>query len=223
MKKKKPTSRFERLPVVVLYQEDIEELASILDADSKVSFELDDIIYESIDELRDHKGEVLRQFEIRAKTTSKDRGYDDASVSFDDDCVRLSCSATQELSFWRAKEFLLEKRSWLGRIPDLLWFILSVILPILVLGVVPLFGQLLLQSAMGQFAFWIYVVIIIVGIFTWASGRFHTRRNLIFLKRQHEHAGILKRYESHIVRAVIGLVVGMVGGILGYLIRLFQD
>ena len=60
------------------------------------------------------------------------------------------------------------------------------------------------------------VYIVVVAAF---AGLVKIHRNLLFLKKRHEHAGFFRRNESHIVKAGIGLVAG----ILGYVIRLLQE
>ena len=221
MKKKEPTVRWERLPVVVLYQGDIEELASILKKteNSTVSFELGDTVYDTLAELREHQGEVLREFEIVVKTHSDDIGYERADVSFKSDYVSLTCGATQELSFRRAREFLKAKCRWMGKVPDSLWIVLSLPLPLLVLSALPIVALSLSTSPLSRFVLWVSIIVSVVGLVALFSERVRIRRNLLFLKKHHEHAGFLKRHESHIVKSGIGLVFG----ILGYLIRLFQD
>ena len=221
MKKKKPTGRIEQLPVVVLYQGDIEELASILkeEESSPVSFELGDTVYDTLDELREHQGEMLREFAIVVETRSDDFRYERAYVSFEGDHVWLCCSPTQELSFLRAREFLKARRRWMSKAPDALWPVLSLLLPLLVLSTLLTVTLRLYTSPFGGFMFWVMIIVYVVGMIAVFSDRVRIRRNLLFLKKRHEHVGFVKRHESHIVKYGIGII----SGILGYLIRLLQD
>ena len=131
MKKKEPRHHTERLPVVVLYEGDINELASILHTSesSTVSFEKGDTIYESLDELRELQGEVLHDFNLVVETHSDEIGYTHSSVNFKSDHVMLSCNSTHELPFRQAIDFFKARRRWMAKVPDSLWFFMGLLFP----------------------------------------------------------------------------------------------
>ena len=111
MKKKATTAHSELLPVVVLYEGDIDALISILSTSENptVSFEHGDTVYETLAELREHQGEVLRDLTLRVEArNTADRVLfpSDLSVSFWKSFVQLYCDAAHELEFRQATEFL---------------------------------------------------------------------------------------------------------------------
>ena len=220
MKKKEPRHHTERLPVVVLYEGDINELASILHTSesSTVSFEKGDTIYESLDELRELQGEVLYDFNLVVETHSDEIGYTHSSVNFKSDHVMLSCNSTHELSFRQATDFLKARRRWTAKVPDPLWEIMYFLfLPaaffLMYAALVPA------GYVSGPFRFVVFsfsVCIFLVSVLVWLA-KIHS--NLIFLKKRHEHAGFFRRNEAHIVKAGIGLIFG----ILGYVLRMLLE
>ena len=118
--------------MVVLYESDITDLVSILqdtEENLTVEFERGDTIYETLDELRGHQGEVLHDFKLTVKTNdeiSRPR----ASVSFESDYVGLSCNGpAQELPFRQAIDFLKARRRWMAKVPDSLWFFMGLLFP----------------------------------------------------------------------------------------------
>ena len=206
--------------MVVLYESDITDLVSIFqdtEENLTVEFERGDTIYETLDELRELEGEVFHDFKLTVETTdeiSRPR----ASVSFESDYVGLSCNGpAQELPFRQAIDFLKARRRWMAKVPDSLWsFMDFLFLPaafFLIYAALVYAGYasepLLLVVSLGVCIFLVYALGRLVKI----------HRNLLFLKKRHEHAGFFRRNESHIVKAGIGLVAG----ILGYVIRLLQE
>ena len=179
-----------------------------------MEFERGDTIYETLDELRGHQGEVLHDFKLTVKTNdeiSRPR----ASVSFESDYVGLSCNGpAQELPFRQAIDFLKARRRWMAKVPDSLWFFMGLVFP--PAGFVLIYAALFYAGYVpSRFFVWVLFGVYIV-VSAAVSGRVKIHRNLIFLKKRHEHAGFFRRNESHIVKAGIGLIFG----ILGYVIRM---
>ena len=223
MKKKEPTTYTELLPVVVLYEGDIDGLISILrtSEESTVSFEHGDTVYETLAELREYQGEVLRDLTLRIETHNDADGFThptDVSFSkyFLSHRVSLSVDSAHELQFRRAIEYLkARRRRILGN--DFLWIFVQTCLFVL-----PVFGYLHIRIYFDPSP-QRFIILLGIGVLWAASVLFFTqvnfRRNLIVLKKRHEHASFFRRNESQIVRAGFGLA----GGILGYVIRLLQE
>ena len=206
--------------MVVLYESDITDIVSIFqdtEENLTVEFERGDTIYETLDELRELEGEVLHDFNLTVKANDE-ISWPRASVSFESDYVGLSCNGpAQELPFRQAIDFLKARRRWMAKVPDPLWSFMDFLF--LPAALFLIYAALVYAGyASGPLLF---VVSFGVCIFLVSAlgGLVKIRRNLLFLKKRHEHAGFFRRNESHIVKAGIGLVAG----ILGYVIRLLQE
>ena len=227
MKKKNPPWRHTTvLPLVVLYEGDIDDLVSILrtSENSTVSFNHGDTVYETLAELREHQGEVLRELSLEVETRVVDNDVAEftthstqqSSVSLESNKpVILSCDSAHELQFRQATDFLKARRRWILD-NDYLWAFVAVCL--IVLPVLGFFSALSYLDPSPQRA----IIMLGIGV-VWAATFWFSpvsiRRNLILLKKRHEHAGFFRRNESQIVRAGFGFA----GGILGYVIRLLQE
>ena len=116
MKKKEPSTYHQDLPGVLLYEGDIDGLISILRTSENltVSFEHGDIVYETLAELREHQGEVLRELKITVEDEA--RFTFSTSVSFSKspmgDVVYLLFGRGNELPFRQATDFLKARRRW---------------------------------------------------------------------------------------------------------------
>ena len=137
MRKKIPDRYSQWFPVVVLYAGDIDHLVSIFrtSESATVSFEHGDIVYETLAELREHQGEVLREFELVVETSGDEIGYTRSSVDFKSDCVYLSSESAHELPFRQAKDFLELKCRWVGKVHETFWVLGWMALPTLPLAV----------------------------------------------------------------------------------------
>ena len=206
--------------MVVLYESDITDLVSIFqdtEENLTVEFERGDTIYETLDELRELEGEVLHDFNLTVKTNDE-ISWPRASVSFESDYVWLSCNGpVQELPFRQAIDFLKARCRWMAKVPDPLWFFMDfLVLPAAFFPNLCCAGLRRLRvgaAPLSGLAWRLYFLVYALG------GLVKIHRNLLFLKKRHEHAGFFRRNESHIVKAGIGLVAG----ILGYVIRLLQE
>ena len=119
MKKKNPPwQHMTSLPLVVLYEGDIDDLVSILrtSENSTVSFNHGDTVYETLAELREHQGEMLREFTLEVETRVVDTYLTQRSkVSLSKNSGVLSCDSAHELQFRQATELLKARRRWIAR------------------------------------------------------------------------------------------------------------
>ena len=169
--------------------------------------------------LREIQGEVLHDFELTVKANDE-INWRRSSVSFQSDYVGLSCNGpVQELPFRQAIDFLKARRRWTAKVPDPLWEIMNFLfLPAAFFLIYAALASAGYVSGPLLFVVFLFSVCIffLVSALGWLA-KIH--RNLLFLKKRHEHAGFFRRNESHIVKAGIGLVAGIVG----YVIRLLQE
>ena len=87
-------------PLVVLYEGDIDELVSILrtSESSTVSFNYGDTAYETLAELREDQGEVLRELQLEVAAREVDTSFAQRStVSLSKNSGALSCDSAHEL------------------------------------------------------------------------------------------------------------------------------
>jgi hypothetical protein len=202
------------LPPVVLYEPDLQLVIDVLltHADTTVSIECGDTVYDSLAELRDHESHLIRTLKITA-TVTKVGAFDRCSVHFYDNRVYLVAGAGFELQARRIAEILTQKRAILGRIPQDLWFAMIAVVW-LAFAVVPT----LLHYGVGLDGtpYMILTLVCLAGVIALASGRVRLRRNALVLRRSHEHQNILQRYAPDIVKAVIS---GLIGGLIGYWLK----
>ena len=206
-------------PVVVLYESDIDELVSTFctSKNSTVSFEHGDSIYDTLAALREDQGDVLREFKLEVVTRDEEIHRARSSVSFESGGGILYCDSAHELQFRQATEFLKARRRWMGKISDTLWFVMQS--SPFCISVVAYFNIRIYSDPSLQRSIILYSIAVFGVVSAWLFSRVTIRRNLLFLKKRHEHAGFFRRNESHIVRAAFGVA----GGILGYVIRLIQE
>ena len=212
MRRKTPARYDAALSKVVVYREDLEHLASIfsMSGRAQVSFEYGDYIYDTLDDLHEAHGDCIRELKLCA--TPHDANYNTSSLSLTGPFVFLNCDATDELAFRQAKDFLTTKHPWTSRVVSASWF----------MAAVPPATALLLWYGMhivsADVATRGIVIGAVVGTLFVGSILLVQRPNLVFLQRRHRHAGLLKRHEATIIKAVFGLA----GTVIGYVIRLLQ-
>ena len=202
------------LSMVVLYQDDIERLITILSmsASTNVALEHRDFIYETFAELREAQGNLIRELELRATPTDANT-YRNSVISLKGTLVHLHFDATHELAFRQAKDFLGSRYHWTARLPAWTWFWVVPFLPLLLLTSALNFIDPVPAQTIGL------VACAITGVWIWASVLILRRPNFIFLHKRHEHTGFAKRHESTIVKALFGLA----GSMVGYVLRLLQE
>lgn len=220
MKKLSPSSLTGRTSVVLLYEPDIKHIADLLATrpGSVVTFKCGDSEFESIEDLRQHLGEVLRLLKIEAEVKGSGLGeYGSISVDFWDDRVFVHALSGFELQFHQVLDLLRPKRRLIGRIPDWLWGLLGSAVAVLGLMVLPAF--IANRFGLSGWQGWVVYLPVIPVVVLLVNGKLKLRRNLLFLKKQHEHQGFFRRNEENIVRGVISIVSAAVGAVIGYLLK----
>ena len=220
MKKLSPRTFSERLPVVSIYESDLRAISDVLrqKQNTEIKFEHGDAEYETIEELREHLGDVLRELKIEGEFTIKQPTWEHGtlSIDFNNNYISLYSQPEYELQFRRIKELLTERRRLVGRIPDSLWFMLAALLWIVLLGLPSIADHLLGLS--GWRSYLVYAVCLPTSLLM-SSGRLKIRRNLIFLRKKHEHQTFLQRHEESLVRAVIAILAAVAGAIATYYLK----
>ena len=219
MKKIAPNRFSEVIPVVALYESDLNEITETIHqrANAQVVFQYRDAEFESVEDLRTHLGEFLRTLEINASINDKEHyEYGRLSVNFTDRFVILSADSNFELQYRRISELLSSRRRVSGRVPDLLWISLGVSLWLLLLAAPNIISAIYHLSALPKVVLY---VVCLGGAIALSTGRIKIRRNLLILRKRHEHQTFLKRHEENIVRGVIAVISAAVGTIVGYLLK----
>ena len=220
MRQKAPTEHTQHLSIVVLYEDDIDRLLTILNmsGSATVSLEHGAFIFDTLNELRNAKGDVIRELRLKSEPNDDNTRHRSSLVSFDGSHVHLYFDATHELAFLQAKDFLSARRAWTAKVPTSVWFGMTIVIffsPIVVFNTqLPTDGALPFwtNAVAGALLAWP-----LAGF--WFLLRIFQRHNVIYLKKRHEIPRFVKRHESTIVKSLIGLG----GSIIGYVIRLIQE
>ena len=220
MRQKAPTNHSQQLSNVVLYEDDIVRLMAILNmsGSATVSLEHGDFIYDTLEELRNVNGDVIRELQLTGTLNDDSYRYRRSYVSFDGSFVYLHFDATHELAFRQARDYLIARRPWKARLPTLVWYGM-----LIVVSSMPMVVRAILTSTNVASTFVINattgaLIVLSIAAF-WFLLRITRIQNLIYLKKRYEHSSFVKRHESTIVKALFGLV----GSIIGYLFRIFQE
>lgn len=213
-----PSNFFEVLPVVSVYESDLQDILDTVSQrpHANVVIQHGEAEFESIEDLRAHRGELLRTLTIRADVN--DRDYSDyglLSVSFTSRNVLLHADSVFELQHRRIKDILLARRRISGRIPDPLWFSIS-----------PLIFLLLVATPHIQRTFFalprlasVVLDVVCDGIaLAMVFGQIKIRRNLIVLGKRHEHQTFLKRHEQSLVYGVVAVVAAVISAVTTYIL-----
>jgi hypothetical protein len=193
----------QRFASVALYQDDLNEiLNSLKKRGLKIKLSDSDYEYETIDELAENRGDIIKSLSISGYKESSDRSVD---FEFEKESIRLRADREDDLvASWQEIKGLLEKRvpsyARFLKLENWLWGF----------GIVALFGH----DSIGSMAtnpipgYLFAAALTILGYGSIYSIIYRSQNSFIYLKRQHQILSFWKRNGEKILMLIIGAVIG---------------
>lgn len=188
---------------VHLFRDDLEQLCDIVG--QPVAFVVDDMRYDSIDELRDHRGDTISKLNLASYNE-----HSDISIRFSFG-VQLVASG-RHTEFLQAKEVLSTKVHWAAQNPALsavLGFVASV-------GTGMVFAILLMRLGIPLTYWFSPVSSAMIFVAAWLFFKYGIAESRIHLVRRHQYqqASLWARNKDKIIydvgKYVIGAIVGAI-------------
>ena len=213
MEKKTP-SRSETLKPVKLYLDDLEQIVSILKAESsEVKIETDEYKYESLEELVGSKKETIYKLKlICGKWPHVDLNLNSYSVELfiSEDEPKLRGV------FEKIKEILVKRERIYRRFVSFRWAMIFSLAP----GIIFLGKVVFFPSAPTPFSFLWFFIILSLIINLWLRLE-RDKYSIIVLKHKIDQESFLKRNKDQVWLLIFGAVFGIVGTVLGAIVLNF--
>lgn len=199
-----------RFPPVALYRSDLEEIIRLATARGfKVRISDDRYEFESLDDLRENRGNRIKKLMLEA--TISESSYPSVDIEIDSDGITIRSPKDDKfVPLWHEiKDAIQARLPWYARLmKPLIWLYLAI----------PFLWVLSKRQEVKEgFELTNYLLVSGAGlsIFLGLISLSYLRRSRgLRLQRQHEVQGFWERYGEKIILLVIGTAVGIVGKVL---------
>lgn len=214
MKRKDKSSSFDtlrhRFPPIRLYRSDIDEVIEMAQARSlNIKISDDDYVYESIDEIEEHRGS--RVYKLNIEVSKNNATIKTLDIYIEKDGVTLRTYREDQLvPLWHeVKELFSKRMPWYARLmAPFSWAWAAIVW----LWVGPRYDEISsLPQSMLLVWFGAFTFFVLAGLL---SAYYRVSNRGIYLQKQHEVKGFWERNGDKILMLVMGSVLGVIGTII---------
>jgi hypothetical protein len=206
MIKRNPSPHTKSFPPLVLWRDDIEEIASVLKAHgSTVEIFAGEFAFEAVDELVERFGMIHPIFDLKM---SGHPPYTSIDLNRFQSRLYVSGDSNGSGVFFEVSKILAARQRWFSVLYSQ-WFIWTIITLNIVL-------PLVLTSLRLSPAYWVVGLnVVVLSCISWAAFVNVRRHSVIHLERRIETKSFLQRKKDDIATIIISAIVGVTLGIIG--------